>query len=245
MKLEDLARAIADIREARDIHAIWARYVADGGGQSKEYLHDVEIAGGEEWHRAWIEKYDRVLEILEGADVARLMALQILLLSVLDRADMSDSLRGMIEAVVYQNRSDQPVAETEPAANPAEPIKVIAIGYKQDFDAWMSDQRQFSAYARIYHLDTLDDIVKIHGLVLRPGVDRIECVGYQSAAHQALLKDTAARFLDDPMMRTRVLTKLLVRARDYLEADSIGVPEVDRLLADINSTIHTEETSAS
>ena len=58
--------AVAIIREARDIHQQWVKWLANPqNGQQEEPV--VETAGDAAHHQQWIDNYDVVLRALEGA----------------------------------------------------------------------------------------------------------------------------------------------------------------------------------
>lgn len=53
-------KAIAYQAEARAAHDAWLRYLASGRATPAERA----IAGGEEWHAMWIERYDFTTRVL-------------------------------------------------------------------------------------------------------------------------------------------------------------------------------------
>lgn len=59
-------RATKDIKEAREIHAEWAEWVEQEPEEAAEPVAQVETVGDAKFHREWVRRYDRVLEVLQS-----------------------------------------------------------------------------------------------------------------------------------------------------------------------------------
>lgn len=62
----DVAAALADMREARENHLAWAAWLDENRGDEPDTKPLGETIGDAEFHRLWVSKYDRVIELLRA-----------------------------------------------------------------------------------------------------------------------------------------------------------------------------------